>query len=251
MNRFFVSSEQINLQEKTIWITGEDLKHISKVLRLSQGDCIEISDGESFEYLGEIKSITKNEAVISILKQQKLNTEAPLRVILYQGIPKSTKMDLIIQKTTELGIKEIVPVITQRSVVQLKDYSDRNKKKERWEKIAVEAAKQSKRGILPYIHLPMSFNEALIHSNGNEINLLAYEGEKNQGLKKIVSDLNEKIDRVGLWIGPEGGFSEEEVQSALQQEMHIITLGPRILRTETAGLVLLSILMYEMGDLGG
>ncbi|SDK37702.1 16S rRNA (uracil(1498)-N(3))-methyltransferase [Natronincola ferrireducens] len=252
MNRFFVSSADINRCEKKAVVTGEDVKHMSKVLRLTVGDTVELCDGEKYQYRAEIKSMDKNQVLLSIIEEEQLVTEPSIDVILYQGIPKATKMELIIQKTTELGIKEIIPVITNRTIVHFKDNKDKEKKVERWQKIAEEAAKQSKRGMIPSIHSPISFKEALEHSRQNHINIIAYEKESKQSIKNLLKSYGEKkIGRIGLWIGPEGGYEEEEIELALMEDIQAITLGPRILRTETAGLTVLSILMYDLGDLGG
>jgi len=252
MNRFFVKPSQVDNDLNEIIIEGDDVKHISKVLRLSKGDEIEICDGEAWEYIGNIQSISKDEVIAAIVQREPLRTEAELRVILYQGLPKGAKMELILQKTTEMGIAEIVPIITDRAVVQLKDTKDKEKKAERWYKITEEAAKQCKRGIIPEVHIPISFKEALKHSVQNNLNILAYEKESVKGLKNLLSQSKDKsIKRIGIWIGPEGGFTEEEISLALDNNVSTVTLGPRILRTETAGFALLSMVMYELGDLGG
>lgn len=252
MNRFFVSPRDISAEKKEIIISGEDVKHISKVLRLSKGDTVEVCDGEQYEFIAEIEDIRKTEVLLKIKEQQQLKTEAPIDIILYQSIPKAAKMELIIQKTTEMGIKEIVPVVTDRTIVQFKDHKDTEKKIDRWDKIAVEAAKQSKRGIIPKIHPPMDFNTALEHCQLNNLNIIAYEKENITGIKSIINSIqNNQTKKVGIWIGPEGGFTEEEVCEAKSNDIKSITLGPRILRTETAGFTVLSILMYELGDLGG
>lgn len=251
MNRFFVNSSQINEEAKKIHIVDEDVKHISKVLRLNVGDLIEICDGDSFEYIGEIQEINKDQVIATYIDKKEVRSEAPIKVTLYQGVPKSTKMDLIIQKTTEMGIVEIIPVFTHRTVVQLDNKKDKEKKTDRWQKIAAEAAKQSKRGIIPLVHLPLTFKEALSHCETNCLNIMAYEREHQQGLKKLLQGMDSTINSIGIWIGPEGGFTEEEVEAAINQQVNSVTLGPRILRTETAGFALLSMVMYELGDLGG
>ncbi|AOY77565.1 16S rRNA (uracil(1498)-N(3))-methyltransferase [Clostridium formicaceticum] len=252
MNRFFVNAADVHLPTNEITIAGEDVKHISKVLRLSEGDLVEVCDGEKYGYIGKIKRISKQEVLLSIEEQMPLKTEAPIEVILYQSIPKATKMELIIQKTTEMGIKSIVPIITSRTVVQFKDDKDKEKKVERWQKIAMEAAKQSKRGVIPSIHFPLSLKEALQKAQENDLNIIAYEKEASQGIKGLLTSLvTENIKKIGIWIGPEGGFEEEEIDLAKDKTIHSITLGPRILRTETAGFTVLSILMYVLGDLGG
>lgn len=251
MNRFFVKPSQVCHAENEITIAGEDVKHISKVLRLSIGENIEVCD-EEWDYIVCITQISKAAVTASILKKNKLITEAPLRVTLYQSIPKGVKMELILQKTTEMGIAAVVPVLTDRAVVQLKDLKDKEKKTERWCRITEEAAKQSKRGIIPQVHLPLTFKEAIRHSSENELNILAYEKESKNGLKQLLSNYKDKdITQIGLWIGPEGGFTEEEIRLALEHGISTVSLGPRILRTETAGFALLSMVMYELGDLGG
>lgn len=252
MNRFFVSPSAIDLEKEEIIIHGEDVKHISKVLRLLTGDFLEISDGEKHEYIGKIKNISRDSVILSIVQKYQLQTEAPIEVSLYQSIPKATKMEFIIQKTTELGIKAIIPVSTERTIVQFRDDKDQKKKMDRWQKIADEAAKQSKRGIIPQIHMPISFEDALNHSKENELNIIAYEKEVANGIKSLIYNWKDfKIKKIGIWIGPEGGFTAEEISQAIKKNLYPITLGPRILRTETAGLAVLSILMYELGDLGG
>lgn len=252
MNRFFVDDAQISKNKGEIRITGEDVKHISKVLRLVPGDMVEICDGQAFEYIGEISDINKDRVIVSIKDKRKIKTEPPIKITLYQGIPKATKMDIIIQKTTEMGISEIVPVFTGRTVVQLESKKDKEKKAERWNRICLEASKQSKRGIVPPVHIPMSFQEALFHSKANEINIMAYEKESKNNLKDLLHTIKEKpVKKIGIWIGPEGGFAEDEVNKAIGEEVYTVTLGPRILRTETAGFALLSMIMYELGDLGG
>lgn len=252
MNRFFVKASQINDISREIMINGEDVKHISKVLRLNSGDKIEICDGEAYEYLGEIRDIQRDMVLVEYIKKEPISTEAPIKIILYQGVPKGSKMDLIIQKTTEMGIFSIVPVFTQRTVVQLDGKKDKEKKTERWQKIAEEAAKQSKRGIIPEIHQPLSLQEALMHSRNNQVNIIAYEGEKIITLKGVLSQLEGNTKgNIGIWIGPEGGYTEEEIKRAEVEGSKVVTLGPRILRTETAGFALLSMIMYQLGDLGG
>lgn len=252
MNRFFVSSSNIHPQEKEIIIDGEDVKHITKVLRLNKGDLVEVCDGEQYEYIAEIQYLTKSQVKLIIQEQQRIDTEPPIDVVLYQSLPKASKMELIIQKTTEMGIKEIIPVITDRTIVQLKDHKDVEKKIERWQKIAIEAAKQSKRGRIPLIHKPKVLDDALEDSQKHHLNIIAYEKEKSNGIKDIITSIErDHVKSIGIWVGPEGGFSEEEIDKAIEKKLRTITLGPRILRTETAGFTVLSILMYELGDLGG
>ncbi|MDR5657973.1 16S rRNA (uracil(1498)-N(3))-methyltransferase [Serpentinicella sp. ANB-PHB4] len=252
MNRFFVPINQVNDEEKVIKILNEDVHHISKVLRLSNGDLIEVSDGQKNVYYGKIISITKEEVLVEIAKHESLNTEPRVNITLFQSVPKSTKMDWITQKATELGVNKIVPVITKRTVVNFKTDKDKEKKKQRWTKIVTEAAKQSKRGKIPDVDMPISFHHSIEMSKNYDLNILAYENEKQIGIKKLLRDINnEEIINIGVWIGPEGGFDHSEIQMIEDKNIEMITLGPRILRTETAGAVLISTIMYELGDLGG
>lgn len=255
MHRFFVTPDQIDLAQKEIVIRDEDVKHISKVLRLKVGDMVEICDGANREYICKLRSINKSDVLLSIEDSRTSHRESPIKVVLYQGIPKGAKMDLIIQKTTELGISEIIPVEMDRTIVQFSNEKDKEKKVDRWQKIAIEAAKQSKRGIIPTIGYPMSFHEAIKHSGVNQLNIMPYENEEGRGLRSVIQSLSAEersdIKQIGIWIGPEGGFHEEEIVKAVENKIHSITLGPRILRTETAGLTILSLVMYELGDIGG
>jgi 16S rRNA (uracil1498-N3)-methyltransferase len=184
-----------------------------------------------------------------IIETVKNITEPPVEIILYQGLPKSDKMDYIIQKGVELGLKGIVPVITERTVVKLADKKGEQKKCERWNRISMEAAKQSNRGIIPLVGLPIDFKKAVNAAKDFDISLIPYEKERGNGLKGVI--LN-RIDakKVSIFIGPEGGFAEKEIEIAIENGIYPVTLGPRILRTETAGIAVLSILMYELGDVG-
>lgn len=251
MHRFFVEKENILEDEGYITIdNAEDVKHISKVLRLKEEEIIEICDGNNREYISKISFIEKNMVKARILESKESATEPPIEVILFQGIPKSTKMELIIQKGTELGISKIVPTITTRTVVQLKDKKSEDKKVDRWQKIADEAAKQCKRGIIPTIAIPMTFNEILDSVSDYDVVIIPYEAELNNGIKAVLNDKKD-VKKIAIIIGPEGGFAADEIEEAIKANVIPVSLGPRILRTETAGITALSIVMYELGDLGG
>ncbi|MBF1057367.1 MAG: 16S rRNA (uracil(1498)-N(3))-methyltransferase [Peptostreptococcus sp.] len=257
MDRFFVEPEHLNLDDKTLYIDGEDVKHISKVLRYGQGDEIEVCDSNGHEYICRIESVDKTRIDLSIVDEVDINRESRIRVSLYQGVPKSTKMDIILQKLTEAGVDEIVLVNTKRSVVNIKgDKAD--KKFDRWERIIYEAAKQSKRGLIPKLRGILSFKEALEDMGKNDINICPYEVEKSLGIKealqtgqvkKILENKGEV--RVGIFIGPEGGFAEEENEMVKAAGIASVTMGPRIFRTETASIVATAITLYELGDIGG
>ena len=251
MHRFFVDKQSIREENEVIFITdSDDVKHIAKVLRLQEKDEIEVCDGDHNEYIGEICSLDKTSIKVKIITKYRSATEADINVTLFQGIPKASKMDYIIQKCTELGIHAIVPVITERTIVQIKDKKSEEKKVERWQKVAYEAAKQSKRGIIPQIMQPLHYKELLDHTSTYDLMIVPYENELNSNMRQALEN-KEKIKRIGIIIGPEGGFEESEIEAAKGCGVIPVTLGPRILRTETAGLIALSIVMYELGDLGG
>lgn len=248
MHKFFILKE--NIHGDNCIIEGEDVKHIYKVLRLESGDKININDGEGTEYLGEVQDVNKKEVKVKLLEKVELNNESNLKVHLYQGMPKSAKMDLIVQKCTELGISKITPIFTERVVVrsELSEF----KKVDRWNRIALEACKQSKRSLIPIINTPIEFEELLQDLKEYDLIIVPYENAQGQGIRYVVNEVrNKEIKDVAIIVGPEGGFEESEIQSFKDLGAYIVTLGPRILRTETAGFTALSLLMYELGDLGG
>ncbi|SKC79644.1 16S rRNA (uracil(1498)-N(3))-methyltransferase [Maledivibacter halophilus] len=251
MNRFFVNKNNV-FEEKNIIIidSPEDLKHISKVLRLSEGDNIEICNKENIDYLAQISNIDKKQIECKIVRKYTSKTEAPIEIVLFQSIPKSNKMDLIIQKNVEIGVKKIIPIISDRCVVKIKDRTSEEKKVERWQKIAYEAAKQCKRGIIPTIGSMVEIQDLIKVFDDFDMIIIPYEEEKDNGIKKVVAN-RKGVKKVGIIIGPEGGFTKDEVENLVSSGAISVSLGPRILRTETAGLVTTSILMYELGDLGG
>ena len=257
MHKFFVPKN--NIDGDNAVIDGEDVKHIYRVLRLQIGDKVSVNNCEGKEYVGEITFIDKKVVNINLLEENPINNESPIEVYLFQGMPKSTKMDLIVQKNTELGVKAITPIITERVVVKtdFKDFKDFKKveefkKLDRWNRIALEAAKQSKRSLVPQINVPIEFVELLEELKNMDLVVVPYENEEGYGIKKLVQNIEKKhINKVAIVIGPEGGFEESEILKLKEIEANIVTLGPRILRTETAGFTCLSLIMYELGDLGG
>lgn len=254
MHKFFTPKE--NFSENEGRIVGDDVKHIYKVLRLVNGEKVVLNNCEGEEFLGEVKSVGKEEVIISILEKLDINNESEVKIHLFQGLPKSQKMDLIVQKGTELGITEFIPTLTSRVDVKLKgDF----KKLDRLNRIVLEAAKQSKRTIVPRVVEPISFEEVLSRINTMDLMLVPYENAENFGIKTLFKEMKEKdididlksIKNIGILVGPEGGFEEEEIESLKEKGAYIITLGSRILRTETAGFVAASLIQYELGDLGG
>ncbi|GAA0789027.1 16S rRNA (uracil(1498)-N(3))-methyltransferase [Hathewaya limosa] len=248
MHKFFVPVENFN--DKEVIIDGDDVKHIYKVLRLVEGDEVIINNLQGQEYLCKLIEISKKEVRAEIIETKEGSAESPIEITLFQGLPKSSKMDLIVQKNTELGVTHITPIITQRVVVKadLKEY----KKLDRWNRIALEACKQCKRTIIPSINEPKEFENLLNELDNFDLVLVPYENAENHGLKYVLTQVNkENIKKVAIIIGPEGGFEEEEIENLKDKGCYIITLGPRILRTETAGFTAVSLVSYELGDLGG
>ncbi|WP_025641488.1 16S rRNA (uracil(1498)-N(3))-methyltransferase [Schnuerera ultunensis] len=245
MNRFFVDKDQI--VGDRIEILGKDVKHIKDVLRLKNKDKIEIIS-ENKIYICEIAEIRSDAIVVLILNSFKGKNEPPVDIILYQAIAKGDRMDFIIQKCTEIGAKEIYPIITNRTIVKIKDKRKEQKKVERWRTIAEEAAKQSKRDAIPLVNNVISYNEMIDLLKGEENIIIPYEMERIYTLREGIKDT--KDGKVHIIIGPEGGFEEEEVDMIKKIGGKPVSLGPRILRTETAGLVVISITLYELGDLG-
>lgn len=245
MHRFFVLEE--NILENTIKIVGTDVNHIKNVLRLSIEDKVEVI-GSKYNYDCEISHISKDDILLLIKEVKDKTNESNLRISLFQGLPKSSKMETIIQKCTELGVYNFYPVSTNRSVVKINDMKKEEKKVQRWQLIAEEASKQSKRDIIPKVENILGFND-MMEKIKDKVVIVPYESEEKLSIKGLKASL-ENVDEINIIIGPEGGFEEYEIEKLKDSGAHIVTLGPRILRTETAGVVTAAILMYEFGDLG-
>lgn len=248
MDRFFVEKKNVNLENNTCIIEGEDVKHISKVLRCRVGEELEICDNDNNEYICEITSIDKSEVQLNIIDKVDIKRESDLKIKVYQGLPKGPKMEMILQKLTEVGVDEIILVQTKRTVVKVEDKKE-DKKIERWERIIYEAAKQSKRGKIPKLRGILSFKEALSDMNKNDLNIAPYENERTKSIKQAIK--GQDINNIGIFVGPEGGFEDTEIKAIEDIGGQSVSLGPRILRTETASLVASSIVLYELSDLGG
>lgn len=252
MYHFFVEPSQIG--EKEIVITGPDVNHIKNVIRLKPGDEISVSNGiDGRDYRCGIVEMTEDEVRCELRFIKEDGVELPAKVYLFQGLPKGDKMELIIQKMVELGVFEIIPVAMQRCVVKLDDKKAKSKIA-RWQGIAEAAAKQSKRGIVPQIHSVMTYKEALAYAADMDCRLVPYEMEESlegasgmEGTKKIIEGIKPG-ESVAVFIGPEGGFDDSEIQSAISQGMNPITLGKRILRTETAGMTVMAWIMYQLEE---
>ena len=251
MHKFFTPKELIN--GDVAKIIGDDVKHIYKVLRISEGEKVTLNNCEGIEYLGKVISVSKQEVLIEILEKLEDNNESDIKIYLFQGLPKSQKMDLIVQKGTELGITEFIPTITHRVDVKLKGEF---KKLDRLNRIALESAKHSKRSIIPKVSEPIEFNAVLERINSLDLLIVPYENANNFGIKTLINELRKDnttntIKNVGIFVGPEGGIEEEEIERLKDKGARIVTLGKRILRTETAGFVATSLIQYELSDLGG
>lgn len=244
MYRFYIREDQIGMDEITIM--GSDVNHIRNVLRLESGDWVVACDGAGKDYVSRIRSVSPDRVILQVEKIQDTGTELPVKITLFQGLPKKDKMEFIIQKAVELGVYEIVPVMMKRCVTRLNDEKKIQKKLERWQSIAEAAAKQCDRGMIPTVHAPVTMDQAFDIARGIEYNMIPYELQDGiEASRKIVAE-SCKHDTVGIFIGPEGGFEAAEVERAVSEQIHPLTLGKRILRTETAGMALLSVLMFQM-----
>ena len=241
MYHFFVTEDQIG--EETVVIRGSDVNHIRNVLRMRQGEPLFISGGEGTGYECEICHIGTDQVMARILSRSDRTGELPARLHLFQGLPKGDKMELVIQKAVELGVSEVIPVITRRTIVKL-DKKKVEAKTARWNAVAESAAKQSGRGVIPVVRGVLSFKEALAYAGPFPVKIVAYE--RAEGMKT----LREQLGRIrpgmdaGIFIGPEGGFEEDEISGAESAGAVPVSLGRRILRTETAGLMVLSVAGY-------
>ena len=233
MQRFFVTPGQVGEQE--IYIEGSDVNHMKNVLRLKTGEEVMVSDGDNRQYRCAVKEYPAGD----------VDTELPSKIYLFQGLPKQDKMELIVQKAVELGVCQVIPVETKRCVVKLDD-KKAAKKVQRWQQIAESAAKQAGRGYIPKVSDVMPFPLALELAGELDVCLIPYELAEGMEYTRSVIEAIRPGQSVGIFIGPEGGFEREEVDLALSSGAKALTLGRRILRTETAGLAVLSVLMYHL-----
>ncbi len=240
MPKFFINKNDISRGQ--IQLFGEDEKHIKTVLRAREGEEVTLCDGEGMDYQCRIASLERG-VLLDILSKEVCETEPKTKITLYQGLPKADKMELIIQKCVELGVDRIVAVSTERAIVKLD--KKEGKKLERWQKIAEAAAKQSGRGKIPEIcQQVLKFKEAVAEAKTLDGAIIPYEKEQETGIREFVRKF--EGTSVGVFIGPEGGFAEEEIALAKENGITSVTLGKRILRTETAGMTTVGILLYEL-----
>ncbi|MDE7322212.1 MAG: 16S rRNA (uracil(1498)-N(3))-methyltransferase [Lachnospiraceae bacterium] len=250
MYHFFVEPSQIS--DRTVIITGDDVNHIKNVIRLKAGDEISVSNGvDGKDYRCGITVINDTEILCELRFIKEDGVELSSKVYLFQGLPKGDKMELIIQKMVELGVYEIIPVAMKRCVVRL-DAKKVKSKTARWQGISEAAAKQSKRSVVPKIQDVMNYQDALKYAGDMDVKLIPYEMEDilegstgMEGTKKLIDSLANG-QRIAIFIGPEGGFEASEIQAAMDLGMKPITLGRRILRTETAGMTVMAWIMYQL-----
>ena len=243
MQHFFVDASQVS--EETIRIEGTDVNHMKNVLRMRIGEEVTVSDGQGKEYLCQVRDFEEEQVQLKIVETKASDAELPSKIYLFQGLPKADKMELVIQKAVELGAFEVIPVAMKRSVVKL-DAKKAESKVKRWNAIAESAAKQSKRSILPQVSDVVTFAQAVKMAENCQIKLLPYEcADGMEKTKRLIENITPGQD-IAVFIGPEGGFDLDELGLAKEAGCEIITLGKRILRTETAGMMLLSVLMYHL-----
>lgn len=243
MPKFFIDKKYINAE--SIEITGDNALHIATVLRAQKGDIITICDGQGKDYICEISEIEKKFVKVNINESFINENESNIKITLYQAIPKSDKMEMAIQKCVEIGVDRIVPVQTENTVVKIEGKHD--KKISRWNKISESAAKQCGRGKIPVVENLLSFKDAVLDSLNLDGVIIPYEKEKENSMSHFVKNFKGKS--IGVFIGPEGGFSDNEIKIAKENNFFSVTLGKRILRTETAGLVTSVILLYELEEM--
>lgn len=244
MSNFFIDSG--NIDGENAYVTGSDVNHIKNVLRMKESDEIKLSTGDGLLYTAKISEFLPDRIVCRIIDCEGDKSELPAKIVLFQGLPKKDKMELIIQKAVELGVSEIVPVMMKRTIVKLEDNKKEQKKLERWRTISLTAAKQSGRAIVPEVSDFITFNEAVKQAKGLEYNLIPYENEKGMDkARELIKELKNKKS-IGIFIGPEGGIAEDELELAINAGAKPISLGNRILRTETAGLALVSVIAFEI-----
>lgn len=249
MNRFFINSDMLAVGQQVLISDAQDVHHMLKVLRLKSGDEIEIANGSGTEGIGRIEKADKSSVAVTIESVSVIDRESPVEITLFQGLPKGQKLELVFQKNTEIGVSAFVPMVTERCVVRISDMKAEEKKAVRWKLIIDEAAKQSKRGRLPEL-LPVSSLEKMMDTLSDyDLILIPHTGLGTMPLKDAMPPSG--IKKIAVLIGPEGGFTEEEAAAVVNAGGKCVNLGPRILRTETAGFVVSSILQYVYGDMGG
>lgn len=256
MQRYFIEANQFT--DTSVMIMGDDARHLTKVLRVVPGYQLIVSDGAARDVLAEVETIQKDQITARIIEQLPRDHEPDLDVVIAQSLPKADKLEMVIQKCTEIGAAAFYPFTSERTVVQY-DSKKEVKKLERWNKIAKEAAEQAGRNIVPQVHAPVSMKELLASSGSFDQLYVCYEKGQDQSLKDLLQQLKKESSarqtdqklKIMLIIGPEGGFSEDEISRAEEAGCKTVGLGKRILRTETAPIAALSCVLYEFDQMGG
>ena len=247
MHRFFISPE--NISESKVIFPNDISRQLYKVFRSKKGDYCLVFDGTGTEYLVNFNQVSSSEAFGDILEIINVSREPAVKLFLYQALIKSDRFEYAIQKSVELGVHEIIPVLSERTEYAIPSDS----RFKRWENIIREAAEQSKRTILPALRSPITLNEALQQSPKRSI--IPWEMENSKGIKEVLhnikEDINENTFDMGIFIGPVGGFSQKEIEFAIYNKITPVSLGPRIFRAETAGIIAATAILYEFGDLAG
>lgn len=243
MYQFFIDDSQV--MDGEVLIEGSDVNHIKNVLRMKPGEKVRVSTENGKNYFCCITELREESVRAEIVEELTEGTELPNKIYLFQGLPKSDKMELIIQKAVELGAYQIVPVAMKNCVVKLDAKKAENKVK-RWQEIAKSAAKQSKRSLIPTVEMPLRYEDAISLAAQLDVVLVPYENERGMEETRSVVEGIRPGQSIGIFIGPEGGFAEDEIALAKSHDMALLSLGRRILRTETAGLAMLSILTYQL-----
>lgn len=243
MYQFFIDDSQV--MDGEVLIEGSDVNHIKNVLRMKPGEKVRVSTENGKNYFCCITELREESVRAEIVEELTEGTELPNKIYLFQGLPKSDKMELIIQKAVELGAYQIVPVAMKNCVVKLDAKKAENKVK-RWQEIAKSAAKQSKRSLIPTVEMPLRYEDAISLAAQLDVVLVPYENERGMEATRSVVEGIRPGQSIGIFIGPEGGFTEDEIALAKSHDMALLSLGRRILRTETAGLAMLSILTYQL-----
>jgi len=244
MFRYFCTED--NIKNNNVTVEGGDAKHLKTILRAQTGDKISVVT-ESKEYIAEIKAVNKDEIICTLVEETMTDNETKINITLCQGIPKQTKMETIIQQNVELGVKCFIPLITERTVVKLNEKNREQKKLDRWQKIAKESAKQSKRSIIPQVSDIMTVRELIEKLRNEEAEIIVpYELEEVRLINEV---LKEPKQNYYIIIGPEGGFDIKEIEMLQEIGAHVVTLGKRILRTETAGVVTSATVLYACNEM--
>lgn len=246
MYQFFVEDWQV--ADSSVTIEGSDVNHIRNVLRMKAGEKVRISTSSGKNYFCRLSEIGEAMVQADILEELSEGTELPNKIYLFQGLPKGDKMELIIQKAVELGAYEMIPVSMKNCVVKL-DAKKAENKVRRWQEIAKSAAKQSKRSLIPEICTPLTYRQAVEAAKELDVVFIPYENERGMAATREAVEQLKAGQSIGIFIGPEGGFAPEEIELAKKEGMQLISLGKRILRTETAGLATLAVLAYHLETL--